>query len=303
MQVQQARVSLRRLLAEAEAPSTRTQRDALEARWRHWCRANGVEASEDSIPLYVVAKKGLKASSCLQYLSALKARIRPQGTLDLAAKGLRRRMAREDLQQATPLPPDMVIPLWKMLRRLSEGAAAGFLLAWRTASRIDDLVMPVDGILRAHIDEIIVDFGPNTKSSQVAPFQPQLLVHVLPGQREKSTLPWRSMVQYLQKIRTLEHGIILNQSDRRLVLRALDEVGPAFTGHSIKRGALNVVAEKMAAESRPKPHLLSLLAKHKVEGGPLGIAESTLRYVTNRVAVARLLGTGGVTPWLAPFPD
>ena len=67
----------------------------------------------------------------------------------------------------------------------------------------------------------------------------------------------------------------------------------------MKRGALDVVAEELSLQPSPQPHLLSLLAKHKTEGGGQGLAATTMRYISNRPATARMLGTGQLTQWLA----
>ena len=112
-----------RLTAEAEAPSTRSQRDALETRWRAWCRRQGVKDDSASIPLFVMAMRDLKSSSALHYLSALKARSQPAGPLQLAMKALRKRMAREDISQAPPLLPAMVLGIFHRLWRQHTPAA------------------------------------------------------------------------------------------------------------------------------------------------------------------------------------
>ena len=64
--------------------------------------------------------------------------------------------------------------------------------------------------------------------------------------------------------------------------------GEGYTAHSIKRGALNLLA-KEAVAGNLDPRLLPLLAKHSDPATQY--PATTLRYIQDKVALALMLGT------------
>ncbi|KAJ9438113.1 hypothetical protein DIPPA_29909 [Diplonema papillatum] len=66
----------------------------------------------------------------------------------------------------------------------------------------------------------------------------------------------------------------------------------SFSAHSIKRGAMAVVFQKVAAGADVPEILVSRLAKHSVKAG---LSNVTLRYGGDSVAMARALATDRVT--------
>ena len=61
-----------------------------------------------------------------------------------------------------------------------------------------------------------------------------------------------------------------------------------YSAHSIKRGAVDILIEA-AAEGKVDPRLIPLLSKHKDD--LMNFPSSTLRYTSNKVALAKMLKT------------
>jgi hypothetical protein len=78
------------------------------------------------------------------------------------------------------------------------------------------------------------------------------------------------------------------------VARRLGNVRTGLSAHSLKHGAIDELA-RMSAAGKIDPSLVARLAKHKQQSD---LVESTVRYVTDKVALARMLGTQAATALL-----
>ncbi|KAJ9462843.1 hypothetical protein DIPPA_20578 [Diplonema papillatum] len=78
---------------------------------------------------------------------------------------------------------------------------------------------------------------------------------------------------------------------------AADPSMSQFSAHSIKRGAVDHLMEAKAGGAPFPAHLISRLAKHANDVDPT-VADMTVRYVSNSVALARVLQTAEVTAFL-----
>ena len=68
--------------------------------------------------------------------------------------------------------------------------------------------------------------------------------------------------------------------------------GTLLSGHSPKRGAMQIVMDAAAAGLFPLS-LAAQIAKHL--GGQVVLPDTTVRYITDRVAIAKANGSGSVT--------
>ncbi|KAK7199535.1 hypothetical protein NESM_000931000 [Novymonas esmeraldas] len=189
--------------------------------------------------------------------------------------------------QATPIPRAELLAIAAAQPTRLQVA---LLLAWKTASRWDDIArMTKRSLLSLREDEIIVDFGSETKTSRARPFRPEMLVVV------KGDLT-ATIAAYLQRMLGSRHW----SKDARLFpypTSAIRELlRPAgYKAHSIKRGALTYVAQRMVGTDIPL-HLVGVLARHAAS--TVNIAPVTLRYLQDVRAAARLIGTGSLTQLL-----
>ncbi len=73
--------------------------------------------------------------------------------------------------------------------------------------------------------------------------------------------------------------------------RALKQLGGGYSAHSIKHGAMAHLV-RLGAQGLVSVEQLELIAKHKKASQ---IAPTTVRYLQDKVATARFLGTQAVT--------
>jgi hypothetical protein len=97
-------------------------------------------------------------------------------------------------------------------------------------------------------------------------------------------------LSWLQQVR----GPLTTTSTTLLTTLIRGVLHSSHSAHSVKRGALNFLTQ-LAAKGQIDPQLLPILAKHK---GTPTIPETTVRYVTDKVALARVVGTAAATKYL-----
>lgn len=164
------------------------------------------------------------------------------------------------------------------------------LLAWKTASRWDEITrltkesfLPTD-----RMDEILIYFGTDTKTSKGKPFRPDMYAVI----RGEHTDTLRSFLNpYLRQARANEPLFPFPTAKIRDILEAWN-----FSAHSMKRGAILHLLHVLP-EGSPHLHLLPLLAKHAPHHPVLQDLE--IRYGSEHQAgIARHLGTGILTSLL-----
>ena len=235
-----------------------------------------------------VADAGTKASTKLTYLSSLQSRLQP--TLPLAAfrRGLRRIAATEDLHQSVPATWNEVRDA---LQFLQPPQRAALHLAWRTASRLDEIQrLNRRQIISIENNEIVIWWGAGTKTSQEDPHKPQLYVVVGKSENKESNNEWTTTVEEIKKMG--RHTWLPTKSP---LINALKRVNKNLSSHSIKSGALTV-AIHVAHERMLSPSLIPLLAKH--QSATAALPRSTITYARDKKTLAKLLGTEALTRWL-----
>jgi integrase len=276
-----ARARLLRVLRGLWASSTWAQRRQLWRRFGEFCAANGMPLTDETAAMFIVSL-AVRPATRHAYASALSAVLgrlgQPTQTLAMLSAALRAQGALIPHRQARPATREAVKQLLPLLNRRD---AAAIMLCWKTASRWSDVQRLLGRqVLRATAEEIVIDFSDRTKTSRSRPFAPQLLV-VVAGR-------WTAEIAaVLRQLRP-------NESLTTLTTHAVAELlAPLrLTAHSLKRGALDVVATAVA-DGIVDASVLPLLARHHTES-PL-IQESVIRYVSNKVALARALGTQHAT--------
>jgi hypothetical protein len=154
-------------------------------------------------------------------------------------------------------------------------------LAWKTASRWADIA----SLTRTdfHLVEptvVMVTFTDKTKGSHERPFRPDMLVLV-----EDHLVP--EFWAYVQTVQNRLSHLTTQQLGKMMQSILHTHV----TAQSIKRGALNLLTE-LVARDQLQPHFLPLLGKHVHQWS---LPENTVRYITNKPALARIVGTQKAT--------
>ncbi|KAJ9452307.1 hypothetical protein DIPPA_14232 [Diplonema papillatum] len=191
------------------------------------------------------------------------------------------------LNQSLAVPKDTLVE-WAL--RQDPRVCLAALVAWKTASRWGD----VCNLARRHFvlvtdKEVIVDWHNLPKGRSRNPYSKSKLV-VIAG---PLTAAIAALIRSLGDFQQLS-GITASQLDR---MWAADPSMSQFSAHSIKRGAVDHLMEAKAGGAPFPAHLISRLAKHANDVDPT-VADMTVRYVSNSVALARVLQTAEVTAFL-----
>jgi hypothetical protein len=274
------------IIASSEAKATRRNRDYLQPRFAAFAALHHLPLSSRTAILFCTASAH-KAASKLIYLSGLMARLEPATQLELYRRGLRRIAATEPLTQAQPLSLQRLQMMLQKYPHISNQ----LLMAWKSASRIDELrslrttqiVQATDG----PTGSIVIDWGARTKTSAMAPHQAHLLIEIRPP--TTGGPPISELVQYLKHKMGTNQPVFTENQIQQLV-NALQAEG--MTGHSVKAGAITALAQA-AAQGLIPVQLLPLIAKHSQQVPPL--PQSTVRYIRDRATLAKALGTGAAT--------
>lgn len=206
----------------------------------------------------------------------------PHQELTLLDTALRARGALTPISQAKPL---LKSDLLKVIQEVDALTARLLMLAWKTASRWDEIQrLEPQSILHLSPSEIVLYFGAETKTSRTRPFRPDLFC-VVRGDGTEGLAKW---------IATAMQG---KKRDDKLfpypTHKLRDVLAPwGYTAHSIKRGALLHVLQALPLGS-PLLTIVPLLGKHAPSFPILG--DLTVRYAGEQLEVARHLGTGLLT--------
>jgi len=254
----------------------------IAIRFNKFTSINRMPRTLDSLPAFLAAT-GVKPQSQLGYLTHIKRELTVT-PLDMYAKGLRRTMT----------PPEQAHPItWEQMERfilsrptIKEASAA--FLAWKTASRWDD----VRGLTIAHVkllspNRIVIHFGTNTKTSQDNAFEISHLVDIVPGPHDTHHFP-----RLVAVLSVMKPNQAITWTPTEKIAAALKKIHPSLTAHSIKAGAIAVLMQAAAMDVFPV-ELVGRLAKHKNQNAPL--TSSTVRYARSLPDLAAALHTAKCT--------
>jgi len=281
------------------APSTWRGRASVLSQY---CRAHKTDPTDitpEKVVAFIMAKlhsRQISLQTAHTYLASLRAlqRTFTADPMSLLSRALIRKGALIPEAQALPLSKPL---LYQWLDRLPIQLMVPVFLAWKTASRWDDMVhLQRRDVKILNEKELVISFGAKTKTTRANPFRPDTTVLVA------HETAMTQVVAYLDRLPESALLTSLTTATFERLIRTL-EVPPEwkrrfpgtlshFTAHSLKRGAVHHLASE-AGEGRLDPRLIPLLARHK---DPLhGYPEMTFRYAADAVPLARALGSQRAT--------
>lgn len=268
----------RRIMGNALSSATRYNRDQLWSRYLEFLARNNLPQTDTNIAVFVTSTR-VKPASGLTYVSNLKAMAHPKSPLEQFTAGLLRLKANDDVHKAHPITRAQVMRLIRVVQ--SSHQRVFIYLAWRTASRMDDIErLSRDCVLKAD-NTMIVLWWRHTKSSAVDPYQARFFVVLTPSKWTDDNM-WEEAVTYCSTMPPWPDGT------RAHIRKAMENLDGNLSDHSFKTGAISALME-LAAQDLIPLSVISLLAKHKTAENAM--ATTTVGYVQNQVALALALKT------------
>lgn len=281
-----AAARLQDVLRHMWADSTLRGRQQLFSRLLRYRRTHNLPLTSNTALLFLESINAT-VQTRLAYAKALMAllnRLHIDTTLiSLYASSLRALGAIKPLHQATPLTKE---DLLVVANTLAPPDRAALFLAWKTASRWGEIAsIRGANIISRTRTEIIVNWDQQTKSTRTDPYRASMYAVVVGDLTDFIFLHLESRPQHLITALSTED---ITAAMRRALPRK------HYSAHSIKHGAMNILA-RAAANNLLDYRFMSLLAKHKMTNE---LSAVTIRYVQDKPAVARLLGTQHATQLL-----
>lgn len=196
--------------------------------------------------------------------------------------------ARGALIPTTQAPPMTIDAVRNLYRILGYPERYLIMLAWKTASRWDEIQrLQASSFLLLTPTEIVIYFGNETKTSRIRPNRADLFV-VIRGAYTAELCAF-----FAPHVRNRKVGPLFPYPVQKItdILRRW-----GFTAHSMKRGATTHIMLTLP-EGSPHLQLLPLLEKHAPHFAT--VQDVDLRYCSEKqIAIARHLGTGILTSLL-----
>ena len=284
---QRLREGIRNKLMIRFSPSTWQRRTYLFNTVSHFSTLMHLTLCENTILLALEwISASVTAGTLLSYATTLRAMYPAHGgeTLDAYIQSLRKLSAKAPIRQAPPLTREQ---FYTLMLLLPDEVKWALWVAWKTASRWGEtrLLSAKNISFTDSADEVVIDFKELTKGSSTRPFRMDMIVLL------------KDTPQRVQEFRTHVARIRnapLTQWTTTQLTASLRKLFPGsdLSAHSPKRGAMQIVMEAAANGLIPL-HLAAQIAKHL--GGQLTLPDTTVRYITDRVALARANGSGAVT--------
>jgi hypothetical protein len=239
--------------------------------------------------VHVRAKAATKASYASSLRSVAKAMgVRQTPVLDLLSTALSVQAAHEPLQQARPVSHELGL---RALQQDRTGRLwAALWVAWKTASRWDDVIHLTRRsfiLVDTEAKQVIVEWG-LTKSTRRQHFRPSSFTVIQDDTTFASITQLQAVLSRLKKEQPLT---MMTTAQLRTWFRTMPDA-KHLTAHSIKRGAIDVLI-RHAADGNLDARYIPLLAKHRDVQSEY--PTTTLRYVSDKAAMARMLGTQHAT--------
>lgn len=296
-----------RLLARAITPmlakATWTVRASIYKQFQKFLNSSD---SRPDLPLDMRAslfilkeKNKLKNSSKLQYAKMLKGMARFVGlsetpTLDMCIRSLRVATAKDTIKQAELITPEQQEHLLNRAFHKSPRLWLSIYMVIKTCSRWGDIAtLTKDNFVIHHThlepNEILIQWGTGTKTSRTNPFRATGFV-VLREDNHRDQI-----VQLKAEIRKLKKDELFCPKSTQKMTKWLqkDKVTAKLTCHSFKRTSLNKLME-FAMAGQLAPTIVPLMAKHQ-DKNLQHFPESTIRYIANKVALAKMFKTQEAT--------
>lgn len=277
-EMEKVRLEVLETMRNRWAHSTTTQRNMLYDELLETA-AQTPTLQLQTIAALMIQKKSVTNQTKLTYAKNLHAILRQMNQdthlLSTFIAGLRAMGAEIPTKQAEPITREVVQNIVCPLP-----VKVALILAWKTASRIDEIAkLKPENIIESSPEEIIIWFGVHTKTSRSRPFMPQLF-QVIKGK----------MTDFLHE----NLPAALQQWPTTATIKK--HIPKPYTMHSIKHGAGQEII-KLAAERKIDPSIIPLVLKHA--SAQKILSETTIRYMSqNKADLARTFRTGEVTALL-----
>ena len=261
------------------AKSTLRNRQGLWQRFMDWLTTKGRTLNDHNATLFIESTTA-RVQGKHQYAKDLRAILNRMAVstthLSIYAAGLRGKGALIPIHQSAPLSIGQVIYLVSIT---PYPRVIAIMVAWKTASRWDE----VHKLCKYHFvhvtdSEVIIDWLNLPKSSRTDPYRP--------GRYTVITGKWTAEIAHYVRTMRREQSLT-SMTTAQMEQLLIETFGPNYGSHSFKHGAINVLAHH-AAEGLISRELVSLMAKHSLA---LDLANTTIRYVQDKRAAARMLGT------------
>lgn len=271
-----------------QAMSPMWARGTWAARGRIWRQLVEFAAARGAAPTAMMAvrmlttktntvqSKHTEAKSVMALLRQMGQQTRP---IELYVKALQAQGALEPVRQAKPITQAQML---RVAAAVPVDARTAVQLTWKAASRWSETAgLTRDQFVEVTPNQVVISWGRSTKSSRLQPFRESMYT-VIQG---SGTDMIARAVKHMKPGRPLT--TTTTEQLNRVMRRVL---GPGYTSHSIKHGAITELFRHVAAGKLTIPEVMRL-AKHKQ-------VETTLRYVGSPVDAAMALGTQRATQLL-----
>ncbi len=257
---------------------------------------------EIRICLFILKERAhCQASTKLGYAKNFRAMANAIGmqehpTLNMLIKALSSLAASAPIRQAQ-LATEFQLASMSCRALLEDNNAAlahSIYLCTKTCSRWGDLVnLTKENFIINHQDlepnEILVLWGTKVKTSRFRPFKATGFTIV---REEKCPQQMTNMKEYIRKLKK-DQKFCPKNTDQMLRWMKKKKETSNLTCHSFKRTGLDILAAAVV-RGELQPTLLPLMAKHQDKNLQY-IPESTIRYIANKVALAKILKTQEAT--------
>lgn len=273
------------------APSTLRSYLSLATRFEAWAAQEGNTSDLWNQAMWVrfISTLEVKTQGKHQYLKTASAilNLRDRGPLQMAMKGQVAAGALLPVHQAP------AILHHELLHPVLSAEILGVMTCWKTASRWDEItrltresfLFPTNADLTnlqiLPQDIVIVDWLQDTKASRCDPHRASRYA-VIVGR-------WATEIR--ERVQALPQGAKITNTTTAGLTRLLKTIRPSLSAHSIKAGALDVLAAAVVRGDLEEP-IMARMAKHKHHADP---SPTTLRYIRNQITAALMLGTAAAS--------
>ncbi len=294
----QAIVNMRNIWAN----STWSQRISLQDRLQEFRRAHNLDSDSSdlaldwSIILFVQSTQTIPSSK-LTYLKSLAALYRRQDhelplcSLLSTALGA---LSTIPIRQALPATEAAVDRM--LIRAAADGdphLQLAIFIMFKTASRVDEVFrLTREQFIINTPEEIIVEWLNKTKTTRLNPWRTSSWVVI------HHHAPMTHFNEIINEL-TSEHELMDWSTSQFTSWMEKDPATATLSGQSLKRGALTILSH-MVIGGQLDITIIPRLAKHKVEFDVL--PATTLRYLDDRAALARMMKTQEATRLIPCFP-
>ena len=293
--VTEAQSRLQALFNQMWASKTTSSRQNLWRRLAAWTSSQGLPINADTAALFVTAT-GVQPQGQLTYAKALSAIFGKmgyhQGPLLTMASALRSSGAAIPINQQTPIPRETLV---RWAGKQEPSLRLCTYVAWKTASRWGEVwKLTSSQFILVTETEVIVDWWTTPKGKRGNPFKASRFA-VIKGQLTKDIAELYNQLQPFDVVCSVN-------TDALDLMWSMDSDMAPYRGHSIKRGAMCHLLEQMDSGVSIPDELLDRLTKHEHPKAQK-FSASTMGYGTGNdtkanIAMARVLGTGRITPHL-----